>query len=316
MRYLVTGGAGFVGSHTVERLLAEGHDVRVLDNFSSGSRRNLPDAADGRLEVVEGDIRDDRVLEHAVRDVDGVFHLAALVSVQQSIEQPMLCFDVNARGSANVLNAARRAGVRRVVLASSAAVYGNNPDLPLRESATPNPLSPYALDKLYAERAGELYTALYGLDAVALRYFNVYGPRQPADSPYSGVISRFVEAGRRTGTVTITIYGDGRQTRDFIHVHDVVRANLLAMRTPRAGFRVLNVASGRSVTVLALYDLVVGIAGRNVAANMVAPRPGDIRDSSADVQAAQEYLGFTAQVGLEEGVRGMLHSEGAIPGAA
>lgn len=308
MRYLVTGGAGFIGSHTVERLIREGHHVCVLDDFSSGSMENLSHVAGcDRLTIVEGDIRDrDRVIRQA-GGVDGIFHLAALVSVQESISHPEQSFDVNVLGSVNVLAAARHAGVKRVVLAGSAAVYGDNPDLPLRESAPEKPMSPYGFDKLSAERACAMYCELYGLQVVVLRYFNVFGPRQNASSPYSGVISVFVD--RIRNGEPIVIYGDGRQTRDFVHVHDVARANHLAMLREHGGFRALNIASGTATSVGKLADAIMRVAGRKVSVRYDAPRPMDIRRSLADAGAATREIGFTAEVSLERGLRDLLGGE-------
>lgn len=308
MRYLVTGGAGFIGSHTVERLIREGHHVRVLDNFSSGSEENLSHVSDrDRLTIVEGDIRDrDRVIREA-EGVDGIFHLAAIVSVQESINHPEQSFDVNALGSINVLAAARHAGVKRVVLAGSAAVYGDNPDLPLRETAPAKPMSPYGFDKFSTELASAMYCELYGLQAVVLRYFNVYGPRQNASSPYSGVISVFVD--RVRNGKPIVIYGDGMQTRDFVHVLDVARANHLAMLGEHGSFRILNIASGIATPVRKLADVTMQAAGRNVGIRHEAPRTMDIRCSLAHTGAASREIGFTAEISLARGLQDMFNGE-------
>ncbi|TAM45925.1 MAG: NAD-dependent epimerase/dehydratase family protein [Gammaproteobacteria bacterium] len=303
MKYLVTGGAGFIGSHLVEALVRDGHAVRVLDNFSTGRRENLAAVPGAQLEIIEGDIRDAALLSRCASEVDGIFHQAALVSVQESIERPDLSADINARSTVNVLQAARAAGVKRVVLASSAAVYGDNPNLPLRESEPPSPLSPYGLDKLYGEKAGEVYHALFGMYVAALRYFNVYGPRQRPDSPYSGVISIFMDAVSRGRPVTI--YGDGGQSRDFVHVQDVVQANRLAMQVPLTGYQVFNVANGQSVALKELLDLVWLTLDRKTGIAYAPARPQDIRHSRADIGRIRAALGYRSRWTLREGLRAL-----------
>jgi UDP-glucose 4-epimerase len=304
MHYLVTGGAGFIGSHLVDRLVADGHRVRVLDNFSTGKNANLADvAASPLLEVIEGDIRDGKQVERAIAGVDGIFHLAALVSVQQSVENPYLCFDINARGSVNLLDAARRAGVKRLVLASSAAVYGDSNVPPLHESMYPKPMSPYALDKLYMEQVSAMYSVLYGMHTTLLRFFNVYGPRQVPDSPYSGVISIFIS--RATRGLPVTIYGDGAQTRDFVHVRDVVRANILAMQGSVDGCRILNVATGMPVTVGDLAKRVFQVCNRVLNVDHAPPRSKDIVHSYAEVISARNQIGFSAEISIESGLRSL-----------
>lgn len=304
MKYLVTGGAGFIGSHLVDRLVADGHRVRVLDNFSTGKRDNLADvAASPLLEIIEGDIRDGKQAERAVVGMDGIFHLAALVSVQQSVENPYLCFDINARGSVNLLDAARCAGVKRLVLASSAAVYGDSNTPPLHESMHAKPMSPYALDKLYVEQAAAMYSALYGMHTTLLRFFNVYGPRQAPDSPYSGVISIFISRAMRG--LPVTIYGDGAQTRDFVHIHDVVRANILAMQSSVNGSRVLNVATGVPVTVEDLAKRVFQVCNRVLNVVHAPPRTKDIVHSYAKVISARNQIGFSAEISIESGLRSL-----------
>jgi nucleoside-diphosphate-sugar epimerase len=302
MRVLVTGGAGFIGSHLVERLLAEGHTVRVLDDFSSGRRENLVFArASPALDVVAGDIRDARTVRDAVADVDAVFHEAALVSVPRSVEAPELSCDINAHGTARVLDAARRAGVRRIVFASSAAVYGDTSRLPVSERDPVRPLSPYGLDKLYTEQLAALHHALYGLEAVPLRYFNVFGPRQDPSSAYSGVISIFVT--RLLAGAPLTIHGDGEQTRDFVYVADVVDANMRAMSGGYVGPAPLNVGRGGRTSLNALAAMLGEIIGVTPAITRAAPRPGDIRDSEADITHIREALGYeprwTVRAGLE-----------------
>jgi UDP-glucose 4-epimerase len=302
MRYLVTGGAGFIGSHIAEALLAEGHAVRVLDNLSSGHEENLDGLA---VEFVRGDIRDLAAVRAAAAGVDGVFHEAALVSVPESVEKPVENHEINVTGTLNVLVAAREAGVRRLVLASSAAVYGENPELPKREDMLPEPVSPYALGKIAGEYYLRVFADLYGVETAALRYFNVYGPRQDPRSMYSGVISKFADV--LAAGDTPTIFGDGGQTRDFVFVKDVVRANLLAMRSARAGKgEVFNVGTGRKTSLLELLDALSGIFGRKTEPKFAPPRAGDIRHSVADISRAGEILGYRPQTALAEGLRALV----------
>jgi len=305
MRFLVTGGAGFIGSHIVEQLLKDGHQARVLDNFTTGKRDNLGFAAGSAgLEVIEGDIRDAEAVAAAMKDIDGVFHEAALVSVPKSVEQPALDFDINVKGTFTVFDAARQAGVRRVVFASSAAVYGDNPELPLSETARPTPLSPYGLDKLYTEQLGALYQSLYGQQMLALRYFNVFGPRQDPGSSYSGVISIFVDR-LRSGKVP-TIYGDGEQTRDFVYVGDIVQANLKAMFADYSGFRVFNVGCGRQTSLNELFSHLKGLTGSSLAPFYAEPRLGDVKHSLSDISEIRRDLAYSPAFTLAEGLRLLL----------
>jgi nucleoside-diphosphate-sugar epimerase len=300
-RFLVTGGAGFIGSHLVERLLRDGHAVRILDDFSTGRQTNLAFAgANDPLEIVEGDIRDARAVAQAMRGVDGVFHEAALVSVPRSVEAPELSCDVNAHGTARVLDAARQAGVRRVVFASSAAVYGDVAELPVSELAPVRPLSPYGLDKLYTEQLGALYHALYGMETVALRYFNVFGPRQDPKSPYSGVITIFVT--RLLAGEPLTIYGDGEQSRDFVYVADVVEANVRAMFGPYSGRSPLNVAGGLRTSLNVLVRVLGEILGVTPRIDYADARPGEIRDSHADIAAIRRALGYEPRWTVRDGL--------------
>ena len=301
-RYLVTGGAGFIGSHLVDALLAAGHEVRVLDDFSTGRRANLESAlASRKIEIIEADVRETDVVHEAAAGVEGIFHLAALVSVQQSIEHPQLSFDINVRGTVNVLEAARQARIPRVVLASSAAVYGDTAG-PAREEGTPtNPLSPYALDKLVSEQYAAQYCRLYGLRAAALRFFNVYGPRQDPASPYSGVISVFADRIRQRREVAV--YGDGEQTRDFVHVSDVVQANMTAMAAPYKGFASCNVGTGRAVSINRLLETLSGLVGWQPPIEHSPTRAGDIRHSCADIGRARTLLGYAPQRDLDAGLR-------------
>src|SRR5688572_16089751 len=307
MKFLVTGGAGFIGSHIAEELLRRQHQVRILDNFSTGKRENLSFATSGPdLEIIEGDIRDFETVTRAVRGVEGIFHEAALVSVPSTIEQPQLSFEVNAGGTFNVLEAARRAQVPRIVYASSAAVYGDTVALPVAESASPRPMSPYGLDKLYGEQLGALWNSLYGQQMIALRYFNVFGPRQDPTSPYSGVISIFVNllrAGR-----TPTIFGDGNQTRDFVYVRDVVDANLRAMFAGPRGFRVFNVGGGRETSLNQLLRELQQLTGTSLKPGYVKARDGDIRHSLADISLIRRELGYAPGGTLTEGLRLLLDS--------
>ena len=298
---LITGGCGFIGSHIAEALVADGVKIRVFDNFSSGKLENLKGFG-SEIEVIRGDVCDPAELSAAMKGVSYVFHEAALVSVAVSVEQPIDNDSINIRGTLNVLQAARAAGVKRVVFATSAAVYGNNPVLPKREDMLPEPASPYALGKLTGEYYLKLFSSLYGVETVALRYFNVFGPRQDGKSMYSGVISRFTDdlrAGR-----TPTIFGDGEQTRDFVYVKDVVQANLLAMRSKNVGRgEVFNVATGKTVSLLQLLDTLKKISGSQVVPQFMDARPGDIKHSLADISKIRATLGYAPKFGLEEGLR-------------
>ena len=302
---LITGGCGFIGSHIAEALRADGIPVRVFDNLSSGKLANLK-GFDGGIEVIQGDVRDPEALRQAMQGVDQVFHEAALVSVAVSVEQPEENDAINIRGTLNVLQAARAAGVKRLVFATSAAVYGNNPDLPKRETMLPEPESPYALAKLAGEYYLRLYSRLYGVETVALRYFNVFGPRQDGKSMYSGVISRFMDDIRQGRAPTI--FGDGGQTRDFVFVKDIVQANLLAMRTPGVSGEVYNVATGKQVSLLQLWDRLKHITGSSLEPRFLDPRSGDIRHSLADIDQIRKRLGYQPKFSLDEGLRALLGS--------
>lgn len=308
MRYLITGGAGFIGSHITDALIAQGHEVVVLDNLSSGHKENLSKVWN-RIKFVEGDIRDPETCIKAAAGCAGIFHEAALVSVPDSVNRPRDNHDINITGTLNILEAARQQGVKRVVFASSAAIYGDNPELPKREDMLPEPKSPYALAKLTGEYYLKVYAECFGLETVALRYFNVFGPRQDPSSMYSGVISIFSE--RIKKGLPITIYGDGQQTRDFVNVADVVQANVLAMTTrnlkPEAqGLRpfseVFNVATARQTSLLDLIAVLGKICGKDPEVRFAAARPGDIQHSLADVSKGGGMLGYQAKVGLSEGL--------------
>jgi len=301
---LITGGCGFIGSHIAEALVADGVKVRIFDNFSSGKMENLHGFGSG-IEVIRGDVCDPEELKSAMKGVAQVFHEAALVSVAVSVEQPIDNDSINIRGTLNVLQAARAAGAKRVVLASSAAVYGNNPVLPKREDMLPEPESPYALGKLTGEYYLKLFNSLYGVETVALRYFNVFGPRQDGKSMYSGVISRFIDDLRNGRTPAI--FGDGQQTRDFVYVKDVVQANLLAMRSAKVGRgEVFNVATGQAASLLQLLDTLTKIMGLQVMPQFKEARAGDIKHSLADISRIRAALEYEPKFGLEEGLRALI----------
>jgi nucleoside-diphosphate-sugar epimerase len=297
---LVTGGAGFIGSHLVERLVGASVQVQVLDNLSSGALKNL-ELFRKHIHFKQGDVRDLNTLQEMMSGVEVVFHQAAVVSVPQSIEDPVETAMVNDLGTLNVLEAARRSGVRRVVFASSCAVYGDLPQLPKKEDMDTKLLSPYAASKLHGENYARLHAEVYGLETVCLRYFNVYGPRQDPSSPYSGVISIFMDKGVRRQRVTI--YGDGEQCRDFIYVDDVVRANLLAAQGKNISGVTINVGTGKSVTVNSLWENIAELASVKGEPERASSRPGDIRQSVAEISRAQELLGFEPRYSLEEGLR-------------
>lgn len=298
MRALVTGGAGFIGSHIVEELLRRGVSVRVLDNFSSGKRENLA-ALDGDLEILEQDLRDEKAVKAATRDVEFVFHLAAFISVPQSMLDPQECFKTNVGGTVSLLEAARQAGVRKVVLSSSTAVYGDPDKFPTDEETLLQPLSPYALSKQVNELYGRLYTQTFKLPVTALRYFNVFGPRQQPDSAYAAAISIFTRQLLRGEA--ITIYGDGKQSRDFIYVKDVVNANLLAAESETAG-EAFNICTGCETTLLDLLETLSEISPHQPEVKFAAARPGDIYRSIGNPNKAAKMLGFRAGTSLAEGL--------------
>ena len=300
--YLVTGGAGFIGSHLAEELLRRGHRVRVVDSLITGKRRNLDHVAG--VEFLEGDLADPAIAERAVGGVEYVLHQAAIPSVPRSVNDPVTSHRANVDASLNILVAARDVGVRRLVYAGSSSVYGDTPTLPKREDMPPNPLSPYALQKLVAEQYCQMFTRLYGFETVTIRYFNVFGPRQDPGSPYSGVISLFATAlieGRQP-----VIYGDGEQTRDFTYVSNVVDGVLLACEAPKAAGEAVNVATGGRISLNELLDTMNGIVGTNLKAVHQPARAGDVRDSQADITKARTVLGYSPRVGLEEGLRNTL----------
>jgi nucleoside-diphosphate-sugar epimerase len=298
-RILVTGGAGFIGSHIAAALRAQGDEVRILDDLSTGHRSNLD--AIGGVEFLEGSVCDRETVGRAVSGCDYVFHEAALASVPRSIENPWACNHTNVEGTLNVLVAARDAGVQRVVYASSSAAYGDSELLPKVESMPVNPKSPYAVAKLAGEHYTSAFAQVYGMQTLSIRYFNVFGPRQDPDSPYAAVIPLFISAlldGRPA-----TIHGDGEQTRDFTYIENVVHANLLALRVPRLAGEVINVALGGRMSLNELYASLTAVLRSELEPVHVDPRPGDVRHSQADIEAARRLLGYEAQVPLEEGLR-------------
>ena len=300
MNVLVTGGAGFIGSHLVEGLVRQGHKVRVLDNFFSGKRENLR-AVQHDIEILPGDCSDPDAARRGVKQVEVVYHQAALPSVARSVQDPIASHRGNATATLTMLTAARDAGVRRFLYAGSSSVYGDQPGLPKRETAPPRPLSPYAVGKLTGEHYLAVFHRLYGLETLTLRYFNVFGPRQDASSPYSGVISLFISA-LLQGNVPI-IYGDGKQSRDFTYVANVVDANLRALKVEKPTGEVLNVATGKRVTLLRLLAILARQIGRPAEARHAEARAGDVRHSLADVSRARKRLGYRPQVGLEAGLK-------------
>lgn len=296
---LVTGGAGFIGSHLATRLVAKGHQVRILDNLSTGSLENIQHLI-AHVEFIEGDVTDREAVDAAVEGVETVFHQAALASVPLSIENPLATHAACATGTVNVLDSSRRAGVRRVVYAGSSSAYGDSPELPKRESQVPQTVSPYAAAKLAGEYYCESFAAVYDLEVVRLRYFNVFGPRQDPNSPYSAVIPLFAAAlleGR-----TPRIYGTGEQSRDFVFVENVVQANLLAATVPGVSGRVYNVASGTSISIVELLEKICRVLDVRFDPEYHPPRTGDVLHSWADITPIREDLGYSPEVGLDEGL--------------
>jgi UDP-glucose 4-epimerase len=300
VKVLVTGGAGFIGSNLVRALLARGDEVRVLDNFSTGNRTNLAGLT-GEVELVEGELRSYERVHNAVRGVEIVFHLGALGSVPRSVQDPLTSSAVNVEGTLNVLLAARDEGVRRVVFASSSSIYGNQPELPLRETMAPDPISPYGVAKLAAERYCVSFARVYPFETVVLRYFNVFGPRQDPRSQYAAVVPLFVTA--IAAGEPITIFDDGQQSRDFTYIDNVVAANLVAAEAAGASGRIFNVSSGAPATVNELADAIGRLLGKEVERRFLPPRAGDLRNSWADVSEAKDALGYEPSVSLEDGLR-------------
>jgi len=300
MKALVTGGAGFIGSHIVDRLLADGHEVIVLDDFSTGHRSNLPDD-NNALTIIEGDISDSEIVQQCMENIDWVFHKAAVASVPKTVNDPVGSSAVNYQGTLHLLEAARKNKVKRFVFASSAALYGDEPTLPKVETMCPVTLSPYAVDKLASEFACGMYTTLYGLETVCLRYFNVYGPKQDPSSPYSGVISIFTDKLRKKEVPTI--FGDGEQTRDFVFVGDVVEANMKAVTTENVAGQYYNVATSKKITLNELLKVLCEIYETDFKVNYGEARQGDIKESYAVIDKAISILKWTPNVELKQGLK-------------
>jgi UDP-glucose 4-epimerase len=298
--FLVTGGAGFIGSHLVHRLLDDGQRVRVIDNLATGNRSRLRDVEDA-IDFLEGDLADPAVSEAALQGIDYVLHQAAVPSVQRSVKNPLETNRANVTSTLNLLEGCRKHGVRRFVYASSSSAYGDTAVLPKREDMPPNPRSPYALQKFAGERYSQLYFDLYRLETVSLRYFNVFGPSQDPHSEYSAVIPKF--ANRLREGHSIVVYGDGEQSRDFTYIDNVVEANLLALRAPRAAGSVINIGCGERITLNRLIKHLEDILEVQAAVEYQPPRPGDVRDSLADISRAQDLLGYRPRVTVTEGLR-------------
>jgi nucleoside-diphosphate-sugar epimerase len=300
MRYLVTGGAGFIGSNTVDELVRRGHSVVVLDDLSSGKEENLAEVR-SKITFMKGSISDLEIVQKAMHQADFVMHLAARTSVPRSVKDPIDTNRINVDGTLNVLVAARDNKVKRVVYAGSSSAYGDTPTLPKSESMQPVPISPYGVAKYAGELYAQSFGHCYGLENVSLRYFNVFGQRQDPDSPYSGVVSRFAAA--ILDDTQPVIYGDGEQTRDFTFVENAVQANLLACEAPSASGKVYNIGTGSSISLNQTLEVLRGISGKKLEARYDLPRDGDIRDSLADIQRAKEELGYEPTVLFAEGLR-------------
>jgi len=297
---LVTGGAGFIGSHLVEGLLARGYAVRVIDNFATGKRENLAPVAD-KIELLEGDVRNLTTARTAMKNVDVVFHEAALPSVARSVANPLESNEVNITGTLNVLLAARDAAVKRVVLAASSAAYGNTLTLPKEETMTPEPLSPYAVSKVAGEQYAKIFAELYGLSTLSLRYFNVFGPRQDPTTQYAGVIAKFCTCALEGKPYPV--FGDGEQSRDFTYVANVVDANLLAAEAKLDGAPLMNIAYGQRASLNQIIDMLNELTHQNLPTQYGPERAGDVRHSHASLKRAQEILGYAPKVDLLEGLR-------------
>lgn len=301
--YLVTGGAGFIGSHLVETLVRQGEKVRVLDNFATGRRENLAPFLD-RIALIEGDCADPAMAREAVRGVDYVLHQAAIPSVPRSVADPVGTDRANCGGTVTLLEASREAGVKRFVFAASSSAYGNTETLPKHEEMVPAPLSPYAVQKLTGEQYCRVFWDTHRLPTVALRYFNVFGPRQDPNSEYAAVVPKFVTAALTGGTACF--YGDGSQTRDFTPVASIVAANLLACRSEKACGQVINVARGERISLVQLVERIGAVLGRKVETKNLPPRAGDVQHSLADITRARELLGYEPSASLDEALAGVI----------
>ncbi|QSZ67870.1 SDR family oxidoreductase [Methanofollis aquaemaris] len=298
MKYIITGGAGFIGSN-LARTLSLDHEVTIIDNLSTGRMENIQDLVDSEdISFVQGDINDTDLLENLFQDADGIFHQAALPSVQRSVKNPMATHEANVTGTLNVLLAARDARVRKVVMASSSSVYGNTPTLPKHEGMNPHPLSPYAVSKIADEYYASVFSDLFEVQTVCLRYFNVFGPRQDPNSQYAAVIPNFVK--RILNDQPPVIYGDGKQTRDFTYIKNVVQANIRAMESDAQG--AFNIACGERIDLLTLAGTIMEIVGKDLEPIHEAPRPGDVRDSLADISRAREAFGYAPEYDLKTGL--------------
>lgn len=300
IKYLVTGGAGFIGSNIVAELLKRGNEVRVLDNFSSGKRENLKEFSND-IELIEGDIRSYHIVSQAVKGVEVVLHQAALPSVPRSIKDPITSNDVNVNGTLNILDASVLNGVRRVVYASSSSVYGDNPELPKHERMLPNPLSPYAVSKLAGEKYCSVFSQIYGLETISLRYFNVFGPNQDPSSQYSAVIPKFIRAMRNNEQPLI--FGDGKQSRDFTYVSNVVDANILSATAECNSGIAMNCAFSGFITLNELVDKINENIGKNIKPVYEKPRAGDIKHSFADINLAKSKLNYSPRIDFENGLK-------------
>ncbi len=299
MKYLVTGAAGFIGSNLVAELLSQGKEVRAIDNFATGRRQNIRPFLD-KIEFIDGDIRDYWTVEQAVREVDYVLHQAALPSVPRSVQNPLTSNEVNITGTLNLLEASRHAGVKKFVMASSSSVYGDTPTLPKKEDMLPNPLSPYANNKLSGEYYCKIYNNLYDLPTICLRYFNVFGPNQDPTSQYSAVIPKFIFALLQDSRPTI--FGDGEQSRDFTYIANTVSANIKAAENDQVRGEIMNVACGERYTLLDMLKYLNDIIGTNIEPILTDPRPGDIKHSMADISKSETLLGYKTLVGFREGL--------------
>lgn len=300
MNFLVTGGAGFIGSHIVEALVKNGDKVKVIDDFSSGRRENL-EALLNKIELIEGDIRDKALVGSAMEGVDYILHQAALRSVPKSFENPELYNDVNINGTLNVLNAAQQAKAKRVVFASSSSIYGERDVFPEKEDLLPLPISPYALTKLAGEYYCRIFSQIYGLETVSLRYFNVFGPRQSLENQYAVVIPKFITCMLKDENPPV--HGDGQQTRDFTYVENIVRANIKSATLPEMKCEVCNIACGRAYSVLDVINHINKILKKSIEPKFIPPRPGDVKDTLADITKAQKLIGFAPKVGFEQGLK-------------
>jgi len=298
MKVLITGGAGFIGSHIAEALLKKNYEVRILDNFSTGEKENIKGI---KAEVIEGSITDKKTVDEAMKGIDYLFHQAAQVSVADSVKNPARTWDINIKGTKLVLNAAVKNKVKKVIIASSAAVYGDDPQLPKREEMKPQPISPYGNSKLMNEYMAENEHRINGLNAICLRYFNVYGPRQSPKSEYAGVISKFIE--KMTKGERPKIYGDGEQTRDFVYVEDVVNANILAMENEKVKSGIFNIATGKETSINELVRTINEILGKNIQPIYEPAREGDIKRSVADITKAKRKLGYEPKYKLKDGLK-------------